>query len=855
MSFVRTTMISISLLALMLLSGCSDLFQKNVVSKKLESDKFKAKCELNVDEFSLIMEEDISAAIDCMGQNLRLFMDVAESKKKGYLSRVGLENYLKRYRKDIKPEVILALKSIFDINYLIYGEDRDFISRTNLDALIDFAKLFNEKASSNFKPIFMDENTIDYDNYRFQRDQRIKPAALIISSSLKKIFNSGLKRGTRELNIVDLLDAFTNDNNRDDMADVKKLLFVKKILLGGERQVITDVELSRLIDNFSSYVLVALDGMRYKDIRLNQESTVQLLKTDLELLQSLIFSPAIPGRNNADDLEDEHFFSLREAIDAVDLFLTGEDAVDLLKYYDLLKEAKRIVMKGENSEKITAADLKRALVHGNTILDTGTYFHLFWASERVLLEGRPGRAITYNFEKLYKDFSGEKKRVDDFVRILKKYRFMRGENISAFYTDDFMRNANAVYEIAVFEYIIKLAMTEYGCPSNTLMGKVVCDAQMTAEHAHMGKDYVYMKKDHVVHIIQKFKKVMIENDLIYPGREVKTAETITLLGSLFQYQSDENKVFDVNEATEFAISLFTAIDISEDVMDHFTGLKNKGKCEFDKYDRVSPDCFRENFFESLCFNYADQFPKLFSSLGATVYETDPARPLSKKLVCKIPHDAANLAYLDRSEMAARNCHKFKDGSEIYYSKGDFMNIILAMMHIETTIIRWDTRTFNNVMDPAEVMDAYNIYSPALDGFLETMPSFVKKLKKQIYQYLVKYEKVPNEKEFSSILKFAKFLVSFNKNATANRKTIASILVTISDQGEKSDFNCELLADLPIDPNYDPSAKVTATTGPTSAPMKLTSEDLEIAQSAEASSDTGIKKFLSNKWPDLFSSWD
>ena len=49
-------------------------------------------------------------------------------------------------------------------------------------------------------------------------------------------------------------------------------------------------------------------------------------------------------------------------------------------------------------------------------------------------------------------------------------------------------------------------------------------------------------------------------DIILPRRSGNTSETISLLGSLFQAQSDDNKVLDVDEATEFAISLVTAMD-------------------------------------------------------------------------------------------------------------------------------------------------------------------------------------------------------------------------------------------------------------------------------------------------------
>ena len=160
MNFLKTSLLTGLLASLMLVGGCSDLFQKDVIDKSLETNKFKANCELNIDEFSLILEEPIGEAIDCLGKNLKLFIKSVESKKKGYLSRVALLNYIKRNRKDIKPEVLRALKSVFDINFLVYGEDRDYISEANVDALVKVAKIFNEKASTNFKPIFMDDDTV-----------------------------------------------------------------------------------------------------------------------------------------------------------------------------------------------------------------------------------------------------------------------------------------------------------------------------------------------------------------------------------------------------------------------------------------------------------------------------------------------------------------------------------------------------------------------------------------------------------------------------------------------------------------------------------------------------------------------
>jgi hypothetical protein len=820
----------LSLTFILLLSGCGDLFQKKEKENVLESNRFNANCDLNVDEFALILEEPIQGTIDCLGKNLKLFVKVVETKKPGYMSRVALESYIKNNRKDIKPEVLKVLKSVFDINFLIFGDDPDYISEPNIDALVKFAKIFNEKASTNFKPIFLAEEEIEYENYRVQRDQRIKPAALIISAALKEIFNPDRKGKIHTLDLINLIDSFTSDDNSQTMTKVKKLLFAKKIILGGDKFTITHKELSNLVDNFSSYVLLALDATRYKKIRLTQESTVQFLSEDVELLNSLIFSTQTGIK------DDEVLFTLNDAIDAIQMF-TASGTLDLYKYYELIKEAKMVVMDGE-AEQVTGGDLKRLFGHAMNVLKTGTRFHRFWATERVLLEARPGREITYDFRKLYSLFSSEKNRVDNFVRILKRYRFMRGENISAFYTDDYFRNPSAVYEIALYEYALTLVMKKFGCPNNNLAGKIICDATATLNG-------VYMTKDHVVDLVKKLKTVLIETDLMYPGREEKSAETITLLGSLFQYQSDENKVFDVNEATEFAISLFTSIDVGSDVKAHFDQLVAKGQCQADEFGRFTPDCFKRNFFQAVCLNYPDQYPKLFASLGATVYEADPKNPKLKKLVCRIPYESAGQAYLTTAVKAARTCNVYPDTQEeIYYSKSDMQAIFMAIMHIETTILRWDVRNRNNIMDADEVMDAYNIYSPALDGFLEDKPAIIKKLKKQIYQYMVKYEQIPNEKDFGSLWKFVKFLMSFNKQAPGNRKTIGSILVTIGEQGAPSTFDCNLLRDPDNIKNLDPSQTQIKPTAQAARPLNLTQSDSILFHEINGEKDSWIQNWLS-----------
>ena len=304
--------------------------------------------------------------------------------------------------------------------------------------------------------------------------------------------------------------------------------------------------------------------------------------------------------------------------------------------------------------------------------------------------------------------------------------------------------------------------------------------------------------DQMQKLVKKFEPELIELDLLTPQRAIGTADNISLLGSLFQYQSDQNKVMDVNEATEFGITLFSSLNVAKSLHESFM----KENCPVDDFKRIEPACFKKYFWKGLCTHYREYYPLMFQSVNG------PAN-CSDFVITKKNEATFDLAkqLLDRSTLAARSCNQYTDGDkeEIHYSEGDMMTIVLAMVHVETTSLRWDTNN-NNYMDANEVNNAYEIYSTALDGFLEDKSSIINKFKKQIYQYMIKYEKVPDEKDFGSIWKFVKFLLSFNKKAPADRKTIASILVAIGDENAKIQtgpvFDCNLLRDpenIPNDP--------------------------------------------------------
>lgn len=751
----------LTLLVLLLLSGCGDLLSNKVVKKEIDTSQFTASCNLDINAFKNIMTENISSQIRCLGENLNLFIRLVKSGRKGYMERAAFEAFLLKNPKkyNITPEMLKALKAVYDLNYLIVGEDPEYISKANVDQLVDFAIFFNAQASLNFG-FFSAKEPISYTLHQSQR-ARLVTAAQVVVNELGKIYKP--ERGDRidSMNIVKLLDSFSNDETEETINKIKKVLFVKKVLVGGEDQVITHVELNRLISNLDRFAGIGLDAVKYKYIQLRQDTLLDMLSADVSELNDIVLENDDMGNRDR-----ETFFTIDEAMNVVKVF-AGSGDFDVEKYRTLITEVKKIVM-GGNDKVVKGADFRNLVNHARSLLNSGVVYHRIYKKFQIALDSP--LPVTIDFSDYHLTYPNNKKELAEFERIVKNYRFMKGEFLSAYYTWGYRRNPSAVFEISLYEYMLKLLFKTYGSksPNKTVGG-------------------YSMNPEQVTNVVMKFENELIELGLILPQRAKGIADNISLLGTLFQYQSDNNGLLDTNEGTEFALSLMTSFGVADDVMKFF-----RTRCspaDFDSFDRVSPQCFRENFFQAVCQNHRSYMPLMFDYIGASSASCD-----------EIEMTQTASAFLESSDIAARGCRNYTDGAkeEIFLSKGDLSTLITLMFHIETTTFRWDENR-NNTLDSWEMDRAYSIYKPALDGFMENQSAIVKKFQKQIYQYLIKYEKVPDAKQFGSVLSFVKFLVSFNKAAPASRKTMASILAAIGEENKKMSagqpqFDCNYLRD-------------------------------------------------------------
>jgi len=739
--------------SLITISSCGDLLKNEVKKKELETTQFSVSCELSVTEFTKILEKNISSQIYCLKDNLYLFLRAVKSSKPGYLGRIELENYLLKNRSDFSPELVKALKAVFDLNSLITGEDATYISKQNIDSLIEFALKFNEEAALNIGPIFQSKASVSYILHQNHKD-RISASTKTIMMALRKVFQPNRRGEIHELNLSELLDQFSTDETRDEISEIRNFFFAKKILLGGHREILTHKEVEKLILNLDKFLLIVLDLVRYPYVQLNQENILQLLRRDVQDLTEILFDPDLGNR------DDELMVEVDELFKIANQYL---DNLDVYDFKNIIVEAKQLIL-GGSKERILGRDLRQLTDHANSLLKMGTVFHRIYKRFEIDLEN-PG-PVTINFDEYRHSYPEHQKELVEFERIVKNYRFFKGEFISPYYRHGFKRNASGVFEVALFEYALKILIRAYGSPSpneGTVGGFSIDNAQMKA-------------------LVKKFEPDLVKMGLIQEGRGESTGNTISLLGTLFQYQSDNNKVMDVNEATEFALALFSGLSMSSELHKDLINI-----CPVDEYDRLDPQCMKENYYPRFCSKYHRYYPKLFEEFGASSCDD-------------FVNNKASAEYLEQTIRAARNCNFYTDGDkeEIPYSESDMMLIITAMAHVETTVLRWDVNE-NNILDPNEVDAGYAIYESAIDGFLDDYPSIVRRFKKQIYLYLIKYEEIPAVDSASSTWRLVRFLGSIRKATPAKRKTIASILRVIGEQSDKTStgpkFDCNTLRTL------------------------------------------------------------
>jgi len=740
----------------MFLTSCGDLFMAKKSDDAGSFNQF-ATCKLDTKALARIGEEKITGDLICLKENLHLFIDVVKTDRPGNLSLKELKKYITKNISDIKPEVLESLGAIFDVNSLIYGDHPDYIAKENVDKLVNAFIDINEIIVS--QKVF--EYFSDKDDVSFKEHTRRRG---IIFQALKAVGNRlsiEFVKNSRSIDIVSFLNRFKTEANGKKLDKFKSLLFVKRMFLGGQESLLGSADLKRLLDSLGEFGKVGYDLNHLPHIDDSNYEEVDLLILYKEAAEILVKNLYFK-RNDSTAV-----MTLENVKDIVRNFVGIENQKWIKDAYDpTLLKVKKILFENDKKEfngneihilfnDIISMNLKRGVF----------FYRAFEKNRDVLLSSE---AITTPFDNVYIENDEEEKFLKDFNRIVMNYRYFRGKHFAASYSYDIKRNALGIFEISGIEVLMQKISESY-CVEDASYG-VGCN----------------LRSRELVKALTDVSPVLEGEKISYPGRSQNSAETIALMSSLFQNQSDTNVNISVEEMSEFALGLFSSLQISGVVQDKISEV-----CTTDEKDRVLPECYRENFKELLLAGddsevMADRFINLNNFIHSA--STDVS------------------SYIREIELFTRSCTQFSDGVDVPVSSGDQFSIFSGMIAIEQIMIRFDLDR-NGYLDYDEVDASFEIYKGAVTSLIPV--GFLKPMAKTFFLYLMTYRKLPNisaiddESKWQTWKRVAKEGIHFARFAARSKRkkkklvnaakpdrfTLATILKTLSaESATTKDFN-------------------------------------------------------------------
>ena len=791
-------LLSIYFIISMTLSSCGDLFTTDKKEATL-GNILGATCELNTESFSDILRANIRGDILCLENKLDLFMSLVKTDKPGFISKVTLKEFLATGPVDVGDDDINPIiDSVFDLSFLIFGGTKEHIAEADIKKLIDVLIYFNQHIWKVYLE-FSREVDVNYQAHMNSREI-IYSEMRLLSTKLRetlKINRGGeIDRINSELFITNFFDA-----DPEGLADIKSLMFLKTVFLGGDRMDLTHIELEEAFFKLPDLALVAFDTVRAKRFNFtdNLRKMFKLYNKDLKIFRDNLYY----GNDS-----DKSLFTTYDVFTAIENLVPdltiGEGEFPLRKYPREFIVLKEILMdKGQGGangfgKHFHSVELVNLFEHAEYLFDQSEYFFRIYNEYVDELDSR--RPVSVDFSGFPARTQREEEFKANFTRIAYDYRYMKGSFDAPYFSFNIFRNPSAMVEIASIEYGVTLVMKKYGQKRDDAKG---------------GYHMAYSSElDHVMPLIQKIKRPLKDLGLTTIGREgggeaTSIADNLVLMSTLFQNQSDgcdkESVCMEVPELTEFLVGLVTALSIKDFFVDQ---MEKRCGNEVDEYGRIYVKCFRDNFLEVIKApmpgsgnSLSNYFPLLFSYIEEMTKDLpDGSKPTESADYTK---------FLIETESFTRTCTHFDEANPsedtLMPMKGsDTFGVFAGLLNVESTVLRFDADE-NNKMNGAEVEAAYNeVYNGAIKGLVTKMVPLSGGLlnfaSRQIYYYLIKYGEAPEFTNGSSIWRFLLHLVKLNKKkkAVATRTTIASVLKALgntSDNSKLHPFKCaECLSD-------------------------------------------------------------
>lgn len=666
-----------------------------------KADELQA-CKIDINKLGEIFKADQKEQIRCLQENFIQFTKYVRSRDNGSISETELNAFIKKFFKGQSDSIVKGLSLIFQLNMLLLRDEATRISRTNISPLFELLVKVNQEA------IIITQVLKEMDDEKNQGkfwELRTKFNASITRFSegtIKIIEKSpGLQQ---KLNIKDfIIEASKKLGSKEINPDtIDSLIFLKRILAGGEKEIITSDELTLIIAKLPKIMTLSFDLYYVKNTNFASDADhTRFYLTNVRDLYSII-QFAQP---------DFQLFTIDQILRLAEGFVKD---MDLRKFKPSIVALKSRLIGGEK-ESFSLKDLKAILDISHDLSERAYFNTVTYNTYRAILEKNdPILYLTQlDLPNQYDLFSS--RRITelhlDFQDTAVNIRYFRAEKeMIPYYGTVIKRNKYGFLEATLLKWLSGKLLKAYG-HKNTA-----------------GVPQVSLKEFET--FLYDMKPLLIEFKLWSPTPETFARNAI-LLADLFQNKSNGDLEVNILEATEYIQMILSSVEISDKFRTQLSTVCDTGINEEDPVFETA--CFNSHFFNTMLnqLNYKKFFPRL------------------NEYVTNNPINEVN-EYLKGVEGFARD----NPNPNIPVNKRDNILILGAMLNIESTFIRFDINR-DNIIDYKELVEAFKVYKSAIISLAGLKPA-EEGYAQSIFLYMVSKMEVPPTGTWMQSAKFFTF---------------------------------------------------------------------------------------------------
>lgn len=675
----------------LVVTSCGYMSDKAVENVDVYKTDELQTCKIDISKLGEIFKADQKAQIKCLQENFVQFTKYVRSKHPGAITEAELGIFVKKFFEGQSDSIIKGLSLIFQLNMLLLKDEADRISHNNISPLFELLVQVNQEAvmlTNIIKTMDEDKNQQKFWDLRQKFNESTSRFATAAIGVIDKSPGLSKKLNMREF-IIEMSKKIGDGQIDNDSID--SFIFLKKMIVGGDEEVVTTDELKEIIGKLPRIMGLVFDVYYCKSE--NFKSETEEMRFYLVAMRNLYHSIKF-------NQEDFELLNSAQVVKIAEKLLTNYDVDSFKPSIEALKA--RFI--GGKKDSITLKDLDTLLIIVHDFLEKVYFNHITYdepVNNYLLNKEGPLDQKEFKFKQLpgY-DLFTNKPRLDQlyasFTDIAFNFRYFRDSSGSALYDSKILRNKKGFIEVNIAKWLSWKLLKAYG---------------------HLdAKKQMQLSMDEFSRFLLDAKPILVEFKLWSPNFQTFSRNAV-LLADLFQHQSDGDQLININEATEYIGMLLTAVELSGKFNENLTAYCDAGINANDPVFETS--CYNDNFYDLVLnkLGYKKSFPRLDNYF----------RNSSK---------AETLEYLKGVEGFARD----NNAPGVPVNRRDSTLIIGAMLNIESTFIRFD-KNLDNIIDYKELSEAFFTYRSSIISLAGLKPE-QEKYAKGIFLYMVSKMEIP-----------------------------------------------------------------------------------------------------------------